>query len=227
MVAWMITDPPKHRIDCFDFPSSTSTGSVSGGGVLDAMKEPVEETVVLTAAPTEIGQIYGSCKWNEAYKITLNALVLATLCLAVWMSWKTRKIREDVSDSRRIFQVLCFHFVIFVVSFVESINWNFYTSRFFTPIVLEFLFAVSVVVFLISPKIYFILYKQRHGKLPDGISTRSGTVTVTGVSLSSNVTASSLNCTGVFRQGNSLPTVGTEPRPSNDGTTTLPALPEV
>jgi hypothetical protein len=178
LTAWTVSAPPTYELGCFDCPNDDWKDEVSDGGAFIFSQTGTPTTTNLE----DEERIYGYCSWNPDYKLILSSLALFSSFLAMWMSWRTRKIREDVSDSRRVFQVMCFHFVLFILSITESFaNKHQFTVYVLTPIVNQFLLAVSVVSILIFPKMYYCWYQDQHGRLPDGLRRLSGVVKISGV----------------------------------------------
>lgn len=129
-------------------------------------------------------QLYN--KTNMAFNAASGSVRLLCQFITLWMSFKTRKIREDITDSQRIFQAVVFQLIltvpyIFLVNGVLPVVGSVvYAFEF----MYHFLLAVSSVGFLIIPKIHCVCYERRHGHLP-GYARTMGVVHVSTTTTSS------------------------------------------
>jgi hypothetical protein len=141
---------------------------------------------------------YGYCDEPDPYGSVISALLLVSLVVAFCMSCRTRRIPEEFSDSRRVCQTLCSQIVvqllgILVIGF--GVVFGNIVAYVVAQIMVDFLSVVSIFVFLFAPKMYYVAYERRHGRLPDGVLAMGRNVHVsglTGVPQSTN-TATSLN----------------------------------
>lgn len=121
---------------------------------------------------------------SSIYFFATATLFFVAVGIALWMAWKTRHVREDISDSRRVCQALGAHVVLlilgFILSIVASVLQNatvYYASNFFLVIV----GSLTTVSFLVVPKIYYVRYEEKVGHLPDNMCSVGGNVHITGV----------------------------------------------
>lgn len=141
-----------------------------------------------------------SNRMNMAFNIATLAVVIICQAITIWMSYKTRKIREDISDSRRIFQTVVFQILI-CFPYTLVVNGAFTnadgTFVFLYEAMYPFLMSVSSVGFLVFPKIHCILYQRKFGQLPSYARTIGGGVhvSITSSSLRTNSTPITRNAT--------------------------------
>jgi hypothetical protein len=141
---------------------------------------------------------YGYCDEPDPYGSVISALLLVSLVVAFCMSCWTRRIPEEFSDSRRVCQTLCSQIVIQLLGILVigfGVVFGNIVAYVVAQIIVDFLSVVSIFVFLFAPKIYYVGYERRHGRLPDGVLAMGRNVHVsglTGVPQSTN-TATSLN----------------------------------
>ncbi|VEU40467.1 unnamed protein product [Pseudo-nitzschia multistriata] len=150
------------------------------------------------------GKIYsvGICYYEDGgiYQLVLTTMFLASATVVYWLSLRTRKLPETLSDSRRITQLLLSHLImgLFVLvtnlvmtlemttevfgaqSDAESNARNLVRAgAFLTNVFYQFLFGMTSVGFLVVPKIWYVRYEHVHGRLPSGIhKVAGGRVTV-------------------------------------------------
>ena len=135
---------------------------------------------------------------NMAFNASTSAVRFLCQGITIWMSYKTRKIREDISDSRRIFQTVVFQ-ILLSVPFVLLLNGvlvidnNGGSSIYVFEFMYSFLLAVSSVGFLILPKIHCVYYEQRHGSLPAYARTVGGVHVSTTIALTTNSNSNNNN----------------------------------
>ncbi|MGK3744766.1 MAG: hypothetical protein ACI90V_011627 [Bacillariaceae sp.] len=162
----------------------------------------------------EWGDDVGHCNFRQKSGIFFVLMVTINIVselITIWMAYKTRHIREDLSDSKRIFQVLVAHLVLnaclgsilvaieimtmMMMKSARSEDSNDEDDNVITIgssnvvvtallwMVLSFLVPVASIGFLIIPKAYYIYYETKYGQLPNGvqISGAGGGGTVKGI----------------------------------------------
>jgi len=148
----------------------------------------------------------GHCNYRQKNGLFFTLMVTINIIsqlIAVWMAYKTRHIREDVSDSKQIFQLFqthlllntCFGSILVAIELTmmarggdETIGSAIIVNLLWTA--LSFLVPMATVGFLIIPKAYHIYYETKFGQLPNGvrISGAGGGVTVVGISTTTTTT---------------------------------------
>mmetsp|Transcript_50179 Transcript_50179/g.121580 ORF Transcript_50179/g.121580 Transcript_50179/m.121580 type:complete len:478 (+) Transcript_50179:523-1956(+) len=176
LIAWTIVDPPTWEQQYFAMSMTES----------DA------------AAATFTIQTIGFCDTGGTFSYILIGLSTLSLLSALIMACRTRNIREDLTDSRRIFQTLLCHFLLLLVSVGGSIGSTFlesYALYYFSTDVTGFLSSFATLALLIVPKIYYVVYEKKTGTLPPRAKTGQeiqqigpgqGQVHITGLSLPPN-----------------------------------------
>ena len=196
-IAQTILDPPKWRIPVLDL------GEINANGT-------TEETAALTNVATCMSSGFNA--WDVALgnqarsgytgyawiEITEFLLSLLSLIIMLYMAFVTRKIPEDISDSRQVFRTVFVSLGVGVTMF--GLYWlgrwvNSYELSVIARSLGSFLHATVYVGFLVMPKIYSV-WRDRHNdgqqqsKESQGPSTINshkrgrGTTYVSGISIS-------------------------------------------
>ncbi|KAL3916374.1 MAG: hypothetical protein SGILL_005211 [Bacillariaceae sp.] len=162
LVAWTIHDPPQYATVAFvDDPS-------------------------VYQEDAEANQTMKMCYRNPVYNNILISLMIVSGMIALWMAWKTKNVREDLSDSSRVIHTIVCHLIIdllLVALFIPVAN-HLESFSLLTAAVLitGFLTAMVPLGFVILPKIYYARVEYTTGELPEGIKTiGGGAVRVTGL----------------------------------------------
>jgi uncharacterized membrane protein len=137
-------------------------------------------------------KVYGHCVFPYGYEDVLFALLVLLSCfLCFCMSWNVRKIPEEQSDGRRIFQSILTQIVITAVGLSIGYIIGGDDGRISLVIGMEllvsFLWVLTVIwCLLIIPKMYFVWFEWKHGQLPANIRVvGGGRVQVSGISAAS------------------------------------------
>ena len=176
LVAWTVASPPY-------FKQGTTTG-------LD-------------------GELYsvGICYFKDGgtYQLVLTIIFVFSISVALWLSLKTRKLPEALSDSRRVWQTLIVNLILGMILFVINLIFvavplssasasdnatssnssstsvpvnSLHTGIYLSNVFYQFFAAMTSIGFLVIPKIYYVRYEQIHGNLPAGVHKIGGRVTV-------------------------------------------------
>lgn len=106
----------------------------------------------------------------NALKAASHALIVISQIVVIWMAYQTRNIPEEIVDTKRVYYLMLCQFTLYVpfllleYGVIPSRNVYHYISLIF-----PFLFSVTSVGFLVFPKVYYVFYFKRHGKLPDSV----------------------------------------------------------
>jgi hypothetical protein len=135
-------------------------------------------------------KVYGHCVFPYGYEDVLFALALLSSFLCLCMSWKVRKIPEEISDGRRIFQSILAQIVIAAVGLSIGYIIGGDDGRISLVIGMEllvsFLWVLAVICLVIVPKMYFVWFEWKHGQLPANIrGVGGGRVQVSGINAAS------------------------------------------
>lgn len=156
LVVWTIVDPPHWDSDVFD-ESWVQDGE------------------------------FGICNKDQVFAIVMAVLITVAVVIALWMSCKTRELPEDISDSRRVCQTLTAQLILSLagcILMVLSSTLENDTLLFASSVVLDFLFSVTSVAFLVIPKMYYVRRHQLTGELPPGL--RRGGTQISGINAGPN-----------------------------------------
>jgi 7 transmembrane sweet-taste receptor of 3 GCPR len=164
LVAWTVQDPPRgDQGTGIQFPDGTTANS------------------------------YGLCSSGTGpYGAAMSGLLVACAAVALWMSCRTRRVPENISDSLRVYQTLLSQLVIAIIAFVMMVLAELLSSitlMQLTIFVGETLMALASIGFVVLPKIFIVLYEQRMGHLPEGVSRVGGRTRVTGIPPPDEITA--------------------------------------
>ena len=155
LIAWTIVDPPTWEQHAF------SISGIEG--------DEIGATFTI--------QTIGFCDTGVSFSYSLTGLTALAVLSALIMAWKTRNIREDLTDSRRIFQTLLCHFLLFLVVIggtIGSVFLESYALYYFSTDVASFLSNFATLALLIVPKIYYVVYERKTGELPARAKTGQG-----------------------------------------------------
>jgi hypothetical protein len=155
LIAWTIQNPPRWGSDVF-YSMDDGTATVS----------------------------YGICSSGTGlYSFAMSMLLILSMVIALWMSCKTKNIREDISDSRRVCQTLCCQLIFGLLTLVMVVVA--YTLQNITLLQLTdaivILSSLTAIGFLVVPKIYYVRFELKTGHLPEGLTRVGGTTRVTGL----------------------------------------------
>lgn len=135
------------------------------------------------------------CYIEVAYHYMLELAVLA-------FAWKLRKVPEEIGESRRIFRLSCFLAILETCIFVTIVcmlhtDW---IPEIRSVIIFDawaFLFGMSIMVALIGPRMYYVFYERRNGRLPGSVQMiGQGEVHVNKSSTTDNRDASATSVPG-------------------------------
>jgi hypothetical protein len=112
-----------------------------------------------------------------------HALIVLSQIVVIWMAYQTRNIPEEVVDTKRVYYLMVCWFCLYVPFLLLDYGAipSGRTYHYFN-LIFPFLFSITAVGFLVGPKVYYVFYYKRHGKLPD--SVRSIVVTTSKVHVS-------------------------------------------
>lgn len=145
---------------------------------------------------------------NMAFNAATSGIIILCQVITIWMSYKTRKIREDISDSRRIFQTVVVHIAIAIPAVLMMNGIGMVGPQVYVyQLIYRFLLAVSSLVFLVLPKVHCVYYERKHGRLPSyartvgGVHIRdnSSTVANSTITTTSRSTNTNTTTTGILR----------------------------
>jgi hypothetical protein len=169
--------------------------------------------------------------FDDPISVAFNAssVMILVLCeiITMWMACRTRKIREDISDSWRVFQTMCFQIII-SIPYVLLMNGLVPSGKLYYIIEIgyPFLLAMSSTGFIIIPKMYFVFYKRKYGHLPDHVQSPVGIGrTVVSISGSGNNTTRD-NSNNTERISASRSTISTRNIPPPSRTDAISSLDE-
>merc|ERR1712070_1165306 len=96
-----------------------------------------------------------------AFRAASHALILTCQVIVIWMSYRTRNIPEEIVDTKRVYYLMICQFLLYV-PFLMLEYGVIPSGKFYRFIRVTF-------PFLVSPKVYYVFYYKRHGKLPDSV----------------------------------------------------------
>ena len=106
-----------------------------------------------------------------ALKASSHALIVVAQIVVIWMAYQTRKIPEDIVDTKRVYYLMVCHFILYVPFLLLEYGVIPCGRAFhYFSLVFPFLFSVTSVGFLVFPKVYYIFYYKRNGRLPRSAS---------------------------------------------------------
>lgn len=102
-----------------------------------------------------------------ALQISSHALIVLAQIVVLCMAYQTRNIPEDIVDTKRVYYLVLCHFVLYVPFVLVQYGVIPCGKAYhYFDLVFPFLFSVTSVGFLVFPKVYFVFYQKRHGRLP-------------------------------------------------------------
>jgi len=107
-----------------------------------------------------------------ALKGSSHALIVISQIVVLWMAYHTRNIPEEIVDTKRVYYLILCQFILYVPYLL--FEYGAIPSRksyHYISLIFKFLFSVTSVGFLVFPKVYYVFYFQRHGKLPDSVNS--------------------------------------------------------
>jgi len=120
------------------------------------------------------------------YYISMIWFIVIVQLVLLILACKIRNINQEIGDSKRIFRLLLFHLVVNGISSIllGTVNqWGLEASTSYTitavlVILTPTLIAIAAICFLIVPRMYYIWYERKHGRLPASLQTLGGGTTV-------------------------------------------------
>mmetsp|Transcript_4415 Transcript_4415/g.10604 ORF Transcript_4415/g.10604 Transcript_4415/m.10604 type:complete len:408 (-) Transcript_4415:4344-5567(-) len=114
-----------------------------------------------------------------------HALIVISQIVVIWMAYQTRRIPEEMVDTKRVYYLMLCQFILYIPYLL--LEYGVIPSRrayHFTGLIFPFLFSVTAVGFLVFPKVYYVFYYRRHGRLPESVVSivMTKNVYVSGVS---------------------------------------------
>lgn len=129
----------------------------------------------------------------NALKGASHALIVISQIVVIWMAYQTRNIPEEIVDTKRVYYLMLCHFILYVPYLLLEYGVVPCKKAYhYISLILPFLFSVTSVGFLVFPKVYYVFYFKRHGKLPDSVVSivlPPQKIHVSGVSSSTGVSA--------------------------------------
>jgi hypothetical protein len=121
------------------------------------------------------GQSIGACDFHQWHFLvpTLCLLGMATF-LGLWMTYKTRNLPGDLNEGGRVFHVFignvatgCLATTLyFVGTFSQPQNPHFMNAAIWFS---AFFISTTSVAPIAIPKMYYVWYEKKYGKLPEGV----------------------------------------------------------
>lgn len=142
-------------------------GALRGSNVTSLIRLDLSEYESSEKLPQCSGQPTGA---SIALRASSHALILTCQIIVIWMSYRTRNIPEEIVDTKRVYYLMICQFLLYVpflmLEYGVIPSGRFYS---FIRVTFPFLFSITSVGFLVFPKVYYVFYFQRHGKLPDSV----------------------------------------------------------
>ena len=121
-----------------------------------------------------------------ALRASSHALIVLSQIVVIWMAYQTRKIPEEVVDTKRVYYLMVCWFCLYIPFLL--LEYGVIPSGrvyYYFDLIFPFLFSIAAVCFLVGPKVYYLFYYKRHGNLPASIRSSivapSNKVHVSGV----------------------------------------------
>lgn len=148
-------------------------------------KSMMNTNITLVDSSHKIPRCFASPDPAEvALRVSSHILILVALVVVLWMAYHTRNIPEEVVDTKRVYYLMLCHFLLYI-PFLLLEYGVIPSGRAYHYFCLVFPFLVSItsVGFLVFPKVYYVFYQRRHGKLPKTAQSilSTGTVHVSGI----------------------------------------------
>ena len=107
-----------------------------------------------------------------ALQASSHILIIISQVLVIWMAYQTRNIPEEIVDTKRVYYLMLFQFIMYIPYLLLAYGViPCRTSYNYVSLTFAFLFSVTSVGFLVFPKVYYVFYFKRHGKLPDSVKS--------------------------------------------------------
>lgn len=133
--------------------------------------------ILLDGEPMNADDFVPKCFANpvpaaNVLKICSHVLIVIAIILVIWMAYQTRNIPEVIVDTKRVYYLMVFHLVIYVPYLLLQYG-VIPSGRFYHYLgcIFPFLFSTTSVGFLVFPKVYYVFYFKRHGRLPDSVGS--------------------------------------------------------
>lgn len=138
-----------------------------------------------------------------------HALIVISQIVVIWMAYQTRRIPEEIVDTKRVYYLMLCQFILYVPYLL--LEYGVIPSRrayHFTGLIFPFLFSVTAVGFLVFPKVYYVCYYKRNGRLPASVVSIvvSQNIHVSGVSSTRASSKSSMPKAATSERISGLPT---------------------
>jgi hypothetical protein len=125
------------------------------------------------------------CYRNPFYNNISISFMIVSGVIALWMAWKTKNVREDLSDSNHVTHTIISHLMIGLIAVLLlhiSHLLKSFTLWTTTMVGAVFLIAMAPLSFVVLPKVYHARVEAKTGKLPNGLDIIGrGAVRVTGL----------------------------------------------
>ena len=145
LVAWTIQDPPVYGIVAFDDSYANNNND----------------------NPQSSKKTMKMCYRNPIYNNIMIAFMVLSGIVALWMAWKTKHVREDLSDSHRVTHTIICHLIVDLMAAVVLVPAakvvESFTLLTTTLVVGGFLTAMAPLVFVIFPKLYCAYVEETTG----------------------------------------------------------------
>lgn len=179
--------PPSWQEMSMDMFAANATSATTTG----------TDNVFVHGEPMTVDDFLPKCFYNplptaNTLKICSHALITIAIILVVWMAYQTRNIPEEIVDTKRVYYLMVCHLAIYVPYLL--LEYGVIPSGrlyHYLGCIVPFLFSITSVGFLVFPKVYYVFYFKRHGRLPDSVGS-----SIIGSSNKIHVTASSLRGSG-------------------------------
>lgn len=174
------------------FVSPPSWGEV----LMDPFDKEMNSNITLVDSTDKMPTCFASPDPAEvALQISSHILILVALIVVLWMAYLTRGIPEEVVDTKRVYYLTVCHFLLYVpyllleYGVIPSGRAYHYFCIWF-----PFLVSITSVGFSVFPKVYFVFYQKRHGRLPKSATSviSTGAVHVSGIRSSNGPSKSSI-----------------------------------
>ena len=149
---------------------------------------PIHYVIIPYPGETEdvgVGCVSINEKGSIIFETTLLVVVTLLIIGIMWLACKIRNINEEIGDSRRIFRLLLlmlinsilYNTVINIVyrTNISGLGTLGRSSIVFTAnILVNFVFVMGSIGFLILPRMYYVWYERVHGHLPESVQMFGG-----------------------------------------------------
>ena len=147
LIAWTAVHPAKFEIIDLD-PNTEETMGVCS---------PFDTTV-----PVDI-----------VFSSILAGLIVFVEIVLLMLAWKVRHVNQDLGDSKRIFQLMIYEFIIHIIYTVifHTLPLPFINTKLLVTVSTSFLNSIGIMGFLIVPRMYNVWHEHKHGHLPENVQT--------------------------------------------------------